>query len=135
MGMHIMPQRFSLAVKRAYDPAMPGDGYRVLVDRLWPRGLRKEDAHIDAWEKELAPSAELRRWYGHDPERWEEFQVRYREELERPQAQRRLMDLRQRAARQPITFLTASRAVEISDAVVLRDLLPGCASEAPPPPI
>ena len=68
-------------VKRAYEPRSPEDGTRVLVDRLWPRGLRKADAAIDCWMKEIAPSTELRRWFGHDPSRWEEFQHRYRTEL------------------------------------------------------
>ena len=68
-------------LKRAYDPAEPGDGYRVLVDRLWPRGVSKERARLDEWARELAPSAELRTWFGHDPERFAEFERRYRAEL------------------------------------------------------
>src|SRR2546423_2879712 len=69
-----------VAMNRVYGPATSDDGYRVLVERLWPRGVRKEAAHLDAWEKGIAPSDELRRWYGHDPEKWEEFQKRYQEE-------------------------------------------------------
>ena len=68
-------------MKRAYDPAEPRDGYRVLVDRLWPRGVSKERARLDEWARELAPSAELRTWFGHDPERFAEFERRYRAEL------------------------------------------------------
>ncbi|MGB4549271.1 MAG: DUF488 family protein, partial [Syntrophales bacterium] len=71
-----------LKIKRIYDPASPGDGRRILVDRLWPRGIRKEDAAIDEWLKELAPSAELRKWFAHDPAKWSEFQKRYRKELQ-----------------------------------------------------
>ena len=68
-------------LKRAYDPAAPTDGYRVLIDRLWPRGISRERARLDAWEKELSPSTELRQWFGHEPERFEEFRRRYIEEL------------------------------------------------------
>src|SRR3546814_13550537 len=74
-------RRSGVRVKRAYDPPQPSDGQRVLVDRLWPRGLRKDEARIDLWLKDIAPSAELRRWFGHDPARWEEFRRKYREEL------------------------------------------------------
>ena len=73
-----------VTMKRVYDPATSDDGYRVLVERLWPRGVSKGAAHLDAWEKGVAPSDELRRWYGHDPEKWEEFQKRYQEELKDP---------------------------------------------------
>jgi len=72
-------------IKRAYEPADDGDGYRVLVDRLWARGVSKEKAHLDVWIKEIAPSTELRRWFGHDPARWDEFQRRYRAELAEPE--------------------------------------------------
>lgn len=71
-----------LLLKRAYEPALPTDGYRVLVDRLWPRGLSKERAQLDEWAKDLAPSTELRQWFGHDPARWDEFARDYRSELE-----------------------------------------------------
>jgi len=71
----------TIAIKRVYDPPLPEDGFRVLVDRLWPRGLVKENAKVDLWLKEVAPSAGLRRWFGHDPTRWAEFQARYRTEL------------------------------------------------------
>lgn len=113
----------SIHIKRAYDAPSPDDGYRVLVDRLWPRGLRKVDARIDSWDREIAPSTELRRWYAHDPARWEEFRERYQRELERPQARERLRALEERATREPVTLLSASRALEISDAAVIRDLL------------
>lgn len=82
-----------MRIKRAYEPALPGDGYRVLVDRLWPRGLSRARAKIDEWRRELAPSGALRRWFGHDPERWPEFQARYRRELANPEARAALREL------------------------------------------
>jgi len=75
-------------IKRAYEPATDGDGYRVLVDRLWPRGVSKDKAHLDTWMKDIAPSTELRRWFGHDPARWDEFERRYRAELAEPERSR-----------------------------------------------
>ncbi len=110
-------------VRRAYDSPDPGDGTRVLVDRLWPRGLRRDDAALDEWCKAVAPSAELRRWYGHDPQRFEEFARRYRAELADGEPAAALDHLRDLAGRGPITLLTASRRVDISDATVLAELL------------
>jgi len=108
-------------LKRAYEPPSPGDGVRVLVDRLWPRGLRKADAAIDRWLKELAPSAELRRWFGHDPDRWDEFRRRYRSELS---AHTDLLDeLRTLARTGPLTLVYAARDERHNDAVVLREVL------------
>jgi uncharacterized protein YeaO (DUF488 family) len=110
-------------LKRAYDPPAGGDGVRVLVDRLWPRGVKKEAAAIDRWAKDLAPSAGLRKWFGHDPRRWEEFRRRYRAELrDHPQ---QLEDLRALARQGPITLVYAARDEEHNDAVVLRDVLLG----------
>jgi uncharacterized protein YeaO (DUF488 family) len=112
-----------IVMKRAYDPASDTDGYRVLVDRLWPRGISKAKARIDAWEKEIAPSPELREWYGHDPAKWHEFQKRYAHELRRAAAKKVLDELVRRAKRGPVTLVYASRAGEISDAAVLTRLL------------
>lgn len=107
--------------KRAYEPAEPGDGFRVLIDRLWPRGVKKDDAHIDAWAKELAPSDELRRWFGHDPARFEEFARRYREELA---AHGDVIErLRERAERGTLTIVFGARDAEHSNAAVLAPLL------------
>jgi uncharacterized protein YeaO (DUF488 family) len=108
-------------LKRAYEPASPSDGYRVLVDRLWPRGLSKAALRIDEWAKPLAPSAELRRWFGHDPERFAEFRRRYTGELrsERP----RLAELRRRARRGPLTLVYSAHDTEHNDAVVLAEVL------------
>jgi uncharacterized protein YeaO (DUF488 family) len=118
-----MPASGNLDVrlKRAYEPPSAGDGVRVLVDRLWPRGLRKADAAIDRWLKELAPSSELRRWFGHDPSRWDEFRRRYRSELS---AHTDLLnELRAMARAGPLTLVYAARDEQHNDAVVLRDVL------------
>lgn len=109
--------------KRAYESPAAGDGYRVLVDRIWPRGVKREDARIDEWARELAPSSELRRWFSHDPKRFEEFRRRYRDELS---AQREQLDeLRRRARSEPVTLVYAARDQEHNNAVVLAELLRG----------
>jgi uncharacterized protein YeaO (DUF488 family) len=112
-----------ILTKRAYDPFEPSDGYRVLVDRLWPRGVSKAKAHLDAWAKEIAPSRALREWYGHDPDRWPEFRRRYTQELRAPAALAVLDDLARRARRGRVTLVYASRAADISDVAVLERLL------------
>ncbi|HEU6452680.1 MAG TPA: DUF488 family protein [Gemmatimonadaceae bacterium] len=109
--------------KRVYEPYESSDGYRVLVDRLWPRGLSKEKAHVDAWPKEISPSTELRKWYEHDPEKWPEFQKRFKEELSSPEAKAALDDLVRRAKRGRVTLLYSSHAGDISNAAVLESLL------------
>jgi uncharacterized protein YeaO (DUF488 family) len=109
-----------IATKRAYEPADPADGYRVLIDRLWPRGVSKSRAHLDAWAKDVAPSAELRQWYGHDPSKWKEFKTRYSRELRAPAAKATLDDLVRRARRGRVTLIYGSRAAEISDVAVLQ---------------
>jgi len=112
---------FDIRLKRAYEPASSADGTRVLVDRLWPRGVRKADAGIDRWIKEIAPSTGLRRWFGHDSERWKEFQRRYRAELShQPEL---LNDIRARARDGPVTLVYAARDESHNSAVVLRDAL------------
>lgn len=111
----------SVQTKRAYEPAEPGDGYRVLVERLWPRGVTKEAAHLDEWAKELAPSTELRRWFGHDPSRFEEFRRRYRAEL--AERDRELDALRQRARNEALTLVYGARDTEHNGAIVLAELL------------
>jgi len=110
-------------VRRVYDPPEADDGQRVLVDRLWPRGLSKERAQLDEWCKDIAPSADLRKWYGHDPDRYTEFARRYRDELDEPDRAAALARLRERAARGPLTLLTATKRSDISEAAVLADLL------------
>ncbi|WP_326834447.1 DUF488 domain-containing protein [Amycolatopsis rhabdoformis] len=109
---------------RVYDPAGPDDGTRVLVDRVWPRGLAKAKAALDDWCKAVAPTTELRKWYGHDPDKFAEFTRRYRAELAEPGPQAdALAGLREAAANGPLTLLTASKALDISQAAVLADLL------------
>jgi uncharacterized protein YeaO (DUF488 family) len=110
-----------LRLKRVYEPAANEDGVRVLVDRLWPRGLRKEVAKVDHWMKETAPSAALRQWFGHDAERWEEFRRRYAQELRlhEPDLER----IRELARGGTVTLLFGARDEEHNDAVVLREVL------------
>jgi uncharacterized protein YeaO (DUF488 family) len=112
-----------IRTKRVYEHAAEEDGYRVLVERLWPRGVSKQKARLDAWEKSVAPSDALRRWYGHDPEKWEEFRERYERELEAPEAREVLDGLAERARRSNVTLLYSSRDGEISNATVLQRLL------------
>lgn len=108
---------------RVYDPVGPDDGVRVLVDRVWPRGISKEAAALGHWCRDVAPSTELRRWYGHDPDRFAEFGARYRDELAEPGPAAALDALRGLAARGPLTLLTATKAVDISQAAVLAEIL------------
>ncbi len=110
-------------VARAYDPPAVDDGVRVLVDRLWPRGLSKQKASFDEWCKDVAPSAELRTWYHHDPDHFDDFAARYRAELGEPVRAAALAHLRDLAARGQLTLLTASKAADISQAAVLAELL------------
>jgi uncharacterized protein YeaO (DUF488 family) len=110
-------------IKRIYEPPARSDGFRVLVDRLWPRGVAKERAAIDLWMKEIAPSAELRRWFGHDPKRWKGFQARYRMELRAHGAE--LAELRSHARKGTVTLLFGARDVDHNEAVVLKDMLAG----------
>jgi len=114
-----------IRVRRVYDAPAPDDGHRVLVDRLWPRGLAKAAAAIDEWAKAVAPSDELRRWYGHEPEKFEEFARRYGEELREPERSAALAHLAELARPGPVTLLTATRDVEHSQAAVLARRLGG----------
>lgn len=112
-----------LRLKRAYEPAEPDDGVRILVDRLWPRGVSKAKAALDDWIKEVAPSTELRKWFGHDPARWPEFRRRYRAELrEHSDALDRIREL---ARADVVTLVYSARDEQHNDAVVLRDVLLG----------
>ena len=117
------PRASSIDIKRVYDEPSAGEGLRVLVDRLWPRGVSKASLKLDAWPKELTPSSELRRWYGHVPEKFEEFRRRYRAELE-PHRDK-LDELRSLVRGRKATLLTATRELDLSHAQVLRDLLKG----------
>jgi uncharacterized protein YeaO (DUF488 family) len=112
-------------VRRAYEAPLDDDGARVLVDRLWPRGLAKERAHLDEWLKDVAPSPELRTWYGHDPERFGEFRSRYEAELHEPVRAAALARLRSSAERGTLTLVTATKRADISAAAVLAEILLG----------
>ena len=112
-----------IRVRRVYDAPSPADGARVLVDRVWPRGLRKDAAHLDEWAKDAAPSTELRKWYGHDPAKFGEFRRRYLDELSGAAQRKELGRIRALAATGPVTLLTATRDVEISQAAVLAQVL------------
>lgn len=112
-----------IAMKQIYEPAVETDGYRVLTERLWPRGQSKAKAKLDAWEKEIAPSDALRRWYNHDPDKWTEFQSRYERELASPAAQAILEQLAEQAKHGHVTLVYASHAGEISNTAVLLRLV------------
>jgi uncharacterized protein YeaO (DUF488 family) len=112
-----------IKLKRIYEKPEQADGKRVLIDRLWPRGLSKEKAHIDEWLKEIAPSDALRRWYGHKPEKWEEFRKRYRAELSKAPLKELVGKLRKEASRSTVTLLFAAKDSEHSNAAVLKEVL------------
>lgn len=112
-----------IKLKRVYEESAPEDGERILVDRLWPRGLSKERAAVDLWLKEAAPSTELRKWFGHDPARWAEFQTRYRKELREKKDALEL--LKEKSKDHTITLVYAARDEEHNEALVLKKLLEG----------
>ena len=114
-----------MRVVRVYQDPDPDEGTRVLVDRLWPRGFRKNDPRVGRWLPAVAPSNELRRWYNHTPQRFDEFRARFDDELSEPEAASALNELRKLAADGPITLVTATRDVDGSHAAVLADLLSG----------
>lgn len=114
-----------MRVRRVYEPASEEDGSRILVDRLWPRGLARDAARLDEWLADVAPSASLRRWYGHDPRRFAEFRDRYLAELDEPERADALDRLRAAAGDGELTLLTATRDVDHSHAVVLAEALDG----------
>jgi uncharacterized protein YeaO (DUF488 family) len=107
--------------KRVYDEPGPGDGYRVLIDHVWPRGVSKERADLDEWARELAPSGDLRKWFDHVPDRFGEFRTRYRDELAAHSEQ--VDELRRRARNGPVTIVYAARDTEHNNAVVLAELV------------
>jgi uncharacterized protein YeaO (DUF488 family) len=114
-----------IRLKRVYDSPAANDGARYLVERLWPRGMTKEKAALKAWLKEVAPSPELRKWYGHDPEKWPEFQKRYREELKDEAHREALAELREAARHGPVTLVYAAHDEERNSAAVLKQVLTG----------
>jgi uncharacterized protein YeaO (DUF488 family) len=112
-----------IRIKRIYDRPDPSDGVRILVDRLWPRGMSKAEARIDEWRKDLAPTNALREWVHHDPHRWEEFQVRYRNELDAAGKTEELKELADRARTETVTLLYAARDEARNNAVALKKIL------------
>jgi uncharacterized protein YeaO (DUF488 family) len=118
-----MATKPKVQVRRVYDQPKRGDGTRVLVDRIWPRGLTKEKADLDKWCREVAPSTVLRKWYAHDPARFAEFRRRYRAELKEPERADALAYMRDRAKKHTLTLLTATKHPDLSEAAVLADFL------------
>ena len=114
-----MTSKLDVRMRRVYDDPSPADGTRVLVDRIWPRGLARAAARIDEWAKEVAPSTQLRRWYGHDPSKFDQFRQRYTAELAEPDRQVAVQHLRELARSGPLTLLTATKDIDHSQAAVL----------------
>lgn len=110
----------NIKIKRVYEKPDKGDGIRILVDRVWPRGLTKEKAAVDQWLKDIAPSTSLRKWFDHDPDKWNEFKKRYREELK--QNKEKVLELKQQVKRGPVTLLYGAKDEEHNQAVVLKEL-------------
>lgn len=115
------PEAPRIRIKRVYDEPSSEDGQRILVDRLWPRGLSKDKAKIDHWARDLSPSSELRKWYGHDPEKWEEFRKRYFQELSAQDAA--TADMMARMQKGPVTLLFSSKELRLNNAQALKDYL------------
>ncbi len=113
----------AIRLRRAYEDPTGDDGYRVLVDRLWPRGRTKDVLRLNSWARDLGPSTELRKWFGHDPARWDEFRERYRLELDDPARSQALDDLVDHARKGPVTLVFAARDVEHNEARVIAEVL------------
>ncbi|RXZ36725.1 DUF488 family protein [Oxalobacteraceae bacterium CAVE-383] len=116
-------KRSVISIRRAYEEPSEQDGYRILVDRLWPRGRSKESLKLDQWARELAPSDELRKWFGHDPQRWEVFQQRYRSELAEAEKVQQMQLLLADAAGRPMTLVYGAKDEQHNQAVVLREVM------------
>ncbi len=112
-----------MKVKRVYETATGDDGYRILVDRVWPRGFTKQKAHVDEWRKDLGPSDALRKWFGHDPKRWEEFRRRYRSELKSAGKWPDLARIARRAEEGTVTLVFSAKDTERNQAVAIRDMI------------
>lgn len=122
-GIRLGVMQIMIKIKRTYEPALKDDGFRVLIDRLWPRGIKKSKLNFDQWSKELAPSTELRKAFGHDPAKWKQFQNKYRAELRSPAARKEIDALAKRARKFNVTLLYSAKDEEHNDAVVLKDVL------------
>jgi uncharacterized protein YeaO (DUF488 family) len=127
-----VPDPPAIRLRRVYDHGESGPGRTFLVDRVWPRGVAKDRLHLDGWLRDVAPSDELRKWFGHAPERWAEFQRRYRVELAQPERQAALRDLVQAARQGPVTLLYGAKDEEHNQAVVLRAVLLDLLGQPPP---
>lgn len=110
-----------LNIKRVYETPEPSDGYRILVDRLWPRGLTKEKAHLDLWLKDIAPSTELRKWFNHDPEKWKDFQKKYRKELK--DNTEAVEELKKHLTKGTVTLLFATKNEDMNEAKIIKDFI------------
>ena len=110
-----------IKIKRIYEAPSAGDGFRILVDRLWPRGLTKEKARVDLWLRDISPSNELRKWYGHDPDKWTEFKKKYLEEIEKKEEEFDL--LRKKAREGTVTFLFSSKEEKLNNAAALKEFV------------
>lgn len=119
-------------LKRIYDPATEADGKRILVDRLWPRGMNKEKAAIDEWMKDIAPSDELRKWFSHDPDKWQEFRKKYQAELRARNKLQMVIHLRKMSDEAAITLLFSAKDSAHNNAVVLKDVIEGAARKQKP---
>jgi uncharacterized protein YeaO (DUF488 family) len=120
---HMPRKKLKISIKRAYEDPAPEDGYRVLVDRMWPRGRSKAELKLEQWARDLAPGPELRKWFGHDPERWDVFRQRYLRELGTPEQQERIRHLLAEAGGHPITLVYGAKDEEHNHALVLQQLL------------
>jgi uncharacterized protein YeaO (DUF488 family) len=118
-----------VTVKRVYDPPSEEDGERILVDRLWPRGMTKEEAHISSWLNELGPTTELRKWFGHNPSRWEEFQRRYAREMQTPDRQAILRELAARSRHGVVTLVFGAKDRERNNAIALKNMIANLAKK------
>jgi uncharacterized protein YeaO (DUF488 family) len=112
-------------IKRAYEPPSVSDGVRILVDRIWPRGVKKDAAKVEKWMRELGPSDELRNWFGHDPAKWSEFRKRYKAELKRPEARAMLDELRGIAKHGTLTLVYSAKDELHNQAAVIKEVLDG----------
>lgn len=113
----------AIRIRRAYDPPLPEDGRRVLVERFWPRGVKKENLYLNGWLRELAPSDQLRRWFKHDPARWNEFRQHYREELGGTRQQQLVDELAEQASRRNVTLIFSTREERFNNAVALSEII------------
>ncbi len=113
----------AVRIGRVYEPVQPEDGHRILVDRLWPRGMRRGDPRVGEWMKDAAPSTDLRKWYGHVPERFDEFRTRYEQELSAGDAQQAVLRIRELAVRGTVTLLTATKDLDHSEVPILAEVV------------